>query len=159
MIASDLVIGYDNKVHPRYDAVNSDQSQLTVYGGYVPKSAAPDERKNPEWQDAIRRAKYEYERAHTADLTYTMIGEQMGRLLKKKAFSKQAVSNWFHGTRPQPQNFVALAHILEIPEERIPALLRALAASPAPIAASTEGVRPTARRNKTRHGAKKRRAG
>lgn len=123
----------------------------------MPKSAAPDNRKNPEWQDAIRRAKYEYEHAHASDLTYEMIGLEMGRLLKRKAFSKQAVGNWFNGTRPEPQNFIALARVLEIPEDQIPALLRALAASPSPHAEKVHSRGPT---QKTRHGVpKKRRAG
>ncbi len=150
MIVSDLVIKRSTNVQHLYDGVNSDWSQLTVYGGYVPKSAAPDDRKNPEWQDAIRNAKYEYERKHTSDLTYTMIGERMGRILKRAPFSKQHVGLWFNGTRPEPQNFVALARVLEIPEERIPELLRALA---------TSGVRTTGPTDKTRHGARKRRAG
>ncbi len=157
MIVSDLVTERADKVALRYDAVKGDPSLITIYGGYVPKPTPPDERKNPEWQDAIRNAKYEYERAHTSDLTYAMIGERMGRLLKRKPFSKQAVGLWFTGTRPEPQNFVALARVLEIPEERIPELLRALAASPPPGSGT---VRTRGGTQKTRHGSqKKRRAG
>ena len=89
-------------------------------------------RKNPVWQDAIRAAKYDYEHSHRVDLPYVEIGRRMGELLERKAFSRQAVGLWFNGTRPEPQNFIALARVLEIEEKRIPALLAALATSPPP---------------------------
>jgi hypothetical protein len=70
--------------------------------------------KSAEWKGALFRARRLYEARHGRDLTYSEIGVEVAKLLRRKApVSKQQVASWFAGVVPNFSLGVALATVLE----------------------------------------------
>lgn len=82
----------------------------TFPGGCVVKNE-----KSSEWRAALYEARRLYEARHGEDLTYTEIGVQVAKLLRRRTpVSKQQVASWFAGVVPNFSLGVALATVLQV---------------------------------------------